>query len=366
MLKVLLVEPGKTGHRPVMLRYVCKVLSSHNMRYTVETSPEVARKPAAIQEAAARSHCDLVHLLSFDNVFKQWAKAGHPEANGIPVVATYYLYSNFSHPVRGLIADLMLKRAGVSTVLIPDEYLESRLLPPWRRKRLMFLPDPWDPDEFAVVPKASAREAVGLPPNVPIVLMFGELARRKGVDTMLDGLARLPASTRVQGLFAGRMCPEVRARYDKRIAELRTRGRLLWRDEFVPEQNVAAYFCAADAVACPYPIYFSVSSNTATRAAAAGRPIIVSSHGFLGRITSERRIGLTFPTGDIRALVDCLMQVEQGAGTQFLAEIGERARPLAAKRTLERYGNALISAYSSVLPTMPIAIAQERAVSIPS
>ena len=365
MLRVLLVEPGKTGHRPVILRYVCKVLSSHSVRYTVETSPELTQNPAAIQETAARSNCDLVHLLTFDNVFKQWAWKGRPRANIIPVVGTYYLYSNFSHPLRGLIADLMLRGAGVSTVLVSDEYLESRLLPPWRRKRLMFLPDPWDPDEFAVLPKASAREALELPPNFPIVLMFGELSRRKGVDTMLDALAKLPASAQVQGLFAGRMCPEVRARYDKQITELRARGRLLLREGFVPEQDVAAYFCAADAVACPYPISFSVSSNTATRAAAAGLPIIVSSHGFLGHIASERRIGLRFPTGDIRRLADCLMQLEQSAGTQFLAEMGERARSLAAKRTLEHFGDALISAYSSVLPKAPVAIAQEKAVSSP-
>jgi D-inositol-3-phosphate glycosyltransferase len=276
------------------------------------------------------------------------------------------LYSNFSHPVRGLIADLMLRRSGVSTVLVSDEYLESRLLPAWRRKRLMFLPDPWDPDEFAVLPKASAREALGLPPNVPLVLMFGELSRRKGVDTMLEALARLPASTSVQGLFAGGMCSDVRKRYDTQIAELRAHGRLLWREEFVPEQDVAAYFCAADAVACPYPICFSVSSNTATRAAAAGRPIIVPNHGFLGRVAMERRIGLTFPTGDIQGLADCLMQVEQSAETQFLAEMGERARPLAAKRTLEHYGDALISAYSSLLPKAPLAIAQEKAMASPS
>ena len=122
-------------------------------------------------------------------------------------------------------------------LLVSDEYLQSRLLPPWRRKRLMFLPDPWDPDEFAVLSKASAREALGLTLNVPIVLMFGELSRRKGVDTMLDALARLPASTRVQALFAGRMCPDVRARYHKQIAELRARGRLLWREEFVPSKT---------------------------------------------------------------------------------------------------------------------------------
>ena len=152
-------------------------------------------------------------------------------------------YSNFFHPFKGLIADLMLRRTRVSAVLVSDEYLESRLLPPWRRKRLMFLPDPWDPDEFAVLPMASAREALGLPAGAPIVLMFGELSRRKGIDTMLEALATLPASARVQGLFAGRMCPEVRGCYDKRIAKLRSRGRLLWREEFVPEHDVAAYFC---------------------------------------------------------------------------------------------------------------------------
>lgn len=335
------------------------------MSVVAEASDALSANPAAIQRLASSEGCDLIHLLSFDNVFRQWARAGSREAR-IPIVATYYLSSNFFHPFKGLIADLMLRRTRVSAVLVSDEYLESRLLPPWRRKRLMFLPDPWDPDEFAVLPMASAREALGLPAGAPIVLMFGELSRRKGIDTMLEALATLPASARVQGLFAGRMCPEVRGCYDKRIAKLRSRGRLLWREEFVPEHDVAAYFCSADAIACPYPASFSVSSNTATRAAAAGRPIIVSDHGFLGRITTEKRVGLTFRAGDVRGLADCLMQVEQSAGTQFLAEMGDRARPLATKRTLEHYGNALMSAYSSVLPRGSLAVANEKAVSLPS
>jgi glycosyltransferase involved in cell wall biosynthesis len=362
MSGVLLVEPGKTGHRPVILRYVCKVLASRNVRYAIETSPEATRNPEAVQNAAARCHCELIHLLTFDNVFRQWA--GRPGARAIPVVATYYLFSNFSHPLRGLIADAMLKRSGVSKLLVSDEYLERRRLPGWRRKRLMYLPDPWDPDEFTVTPQKSAREALRLPPYGPIVLMFGELSRRKGVDTMLEALAMLPPSARVQGLFAGRMCPEVRKSFEPLIIELRARGRLLWREGFVDEEDVAAYFCAADAVACPYPAYFSVSSNTATRAAAAGRPIIVSRHGILGRIAMEKRIGLTFRSGDVVGLADCMIQIEQTVGTRFLAEMGERARPLAAKRTLEHYGNALISAYSSVLPTGAIADAEEKAASI--
>ena len=67
-------------------------------------------------------------------------------------------------------------------------------------------------------------------------------------------------SVQVQGSDAGGV---------RLITELRARGRLLWREEFVAEGDVAAYFCASDAVACPYPACFSVSSGTATRAAAA-------------------------------------------------------------------------------------------------
>src|SRR5690606_3595075 len=98
----------------------------------------------------------------------------------------------------------------------------------------------------APVPQAEARAALGLPPDVPVLLFFGFVRRYKGLHVLLDAMPRLQARIPdarlvVAGEFYG---DEAALR-----AQAAPLGEAVRFDaEYVPESRVALYFSAADVV----------------------------------------------------------------------------------------------------------------------
>jgi hypothetical protein len=80
--------------------------------------------------------------------------------------------------------DLLFARNLVNKVIVPDDYLAERRLPFWRRKRLAYAPDPYDPADFSPVEQSSARAKLGLRVDKVMFLMFGELSAGKGLMTL--------------------------------------------------------------------------------------------------------------------------------------------------------------------------------------
>ena len=56
--------------------------------------------------------------------------------------------------------------------------------------RITIIPCGFDPKEFWPISKQFARIAIGLPPNERVILQLGRMVPRKGVDTVIRGLAR--------------------------------------------------------------------------------------------------------------------------------------------------------------------------------
>jgi hypothetical protein len=117
----------------------------------------------------------------------------------------------------------------------------------------------------------TARPAGGTLPGL-LVLCFGFVAPYKGLETALEAarLAGPPISLVVAGGEHPRLAGQgyldgLRARY----------GQVAHFTGFVPEEDVAAWFEAADAVLLPYPQPFS-SSGVLADAAAHGVPVLVS------------------------------------------------------------------------------------------
>jgi glycosyltransferase involved in cell wall biosynthesis len=57
--------------------------------------------------------------------------------------------------------------------------------------RITIIPGGFDPGEFAPIAKPLARVMLGLAPDERIILQLGRLVPRKGVDTVIRGVARL-------------------------------------------------------------------------------------------------------------------------------------------------------------------------------
>lgn len=58
-------------------------------------------------------------------------------------------------------------------------------------QRIRIAPCGYTPEELGPLPKADARARLGLAPDEPVVLQLGRMVPRKGVETVVRGLARL-------------------------------------------------------------------------------------------------------------------------------------------------------------------------------
>ncbi|MEO6830561.1 MAG: glycosyltransferase, partial [Chitinophagaceae bacterium] len=104
----------------------------------------------------------------------------------------------------------------------------------------------------APIPKESARKILGLQVNGKFVLFFGFIRKYKGLDLLLEAMAdpRLVAQN-IQLIVAGEYYGD-QAFYEGIIAKHQLEKRVHLFTNFIPNEEVKNYFCAADCVALPY------------------------------------------------------------------------------------------------------------------
>ncbi len=106
-------------------------------------------------------------------------------------------------------------------------------------------------DNFgAAVDKREARSRLGLGESDKVLLFFGFIRRYKGLDILLQAMQLLeeePIKLVVAGEFY-----EDPALYSQWLQPMQASGRLLLRNDFIANDEVKYYFCAADGVVQPY------------------------------------------------------------------------------------------------------------------
>jgi glycosyltransferase involved in cell wall biosynthesis len=355
MRRVFLYEPMLHGHRGVLLRYYCGALEKGGYTPVVCTrllpEHESADLVDALEREAAAAKCDIIHVLTFERLGPRWLKYRRQlRRTGRPIVASYYLYDNLYGLLKGLPWDVLFGRRLLDRVLVSDDFLTERNLPSWRRQRINYVPDPWDPHDFPVIDRTEAKTTLRLPASRKVLMVFGALKPRKGLELLFDAVQQLgTGQEKWLLLLAGVLDPYFRTGPVAAVlAGLQAQGLIRIDDEFVDEAKVSTYFHAADFVVCPYPRTFQASSNVFTRACAAGTPAIVPDHGVMGMIARRHGAGLVFASDSAMDLARCLqdaLTLQTGPRWQELVAAGYK---LAAGKKLASFEAAVLSAYQQI------------------
>jgi glycosyltransferase involved in cell wall biosynthesis len=145
------------------------------------------------------------------------------------------------------------------------------------------------------VPASTAREvlrqkglAIGDQDN--ILLFFGFIRKYKGLDILLDAMAdpRIRAAG-IKLLIAGEFYDDQRG-YKEQIERLGIGDLLLLKTDFIPDQDVRYYFCAADSVVQPYRN--ATQSGVTPLAYHYEKPMVVTDVGGLPDLVPHLRVGL--------------------------------------------------------------------------
>jgi glycosyltransferase involved in cell wall biosynthesis len=102
------------------------------------------------------------------------------------------------------------------------------------------------------VPKSEARQRLNLPEDAPVLLFFGIVRPYKGLADLIEALPAVRrAVPEIRLLIAGEFW-EDRANYLARIQQLQLDEIVQIDDRYLPNEEVALYFSAADALVAPY------------------------------------------------------------------------------------------------------------------
>jgi glycosyltransferase involved in cell wall biosynthesis len=203
--------------------------------------------------------------------------------------------------------------------------------------KLKFVPDPAELRGDKT--KEQCRKDLGIAADEFVVLVYGSLTLRKGIQELLDAMKTLNLE-KMTFLLAGRV--------DERINELLNvpefkryiaQKKLLVRKWFHDYEEEYLVFSASDVVWTCYVGQFFSSSGVFYQAGALGLPVIVNRHGLLSWLVKRHDNGLTCDPADPHSINDALLQLKTNSG--LYKKLGQNGRQLSEKHTGSNFGESI-------------------------
>ncbi len=203
--------------------------------------------------------------------------------------------------------DALLTRYAFRSVdgfIVQSDAVEQELNQFWKGAKYRKSPHPLYTIFGSPIDRQEARSRLGI--TAPrVLLFFGYVRRYKGLDVLLDALARLPTELGVQLVIAGEFYDPERA-YRDQIHALKIEDRVILRSEYLPNDMVSRYFSAADAVVLPYRS--ATQSGIAQIAYQFGTPVIATDVGGLHEVVLDDHTGLIVPPENPSALAEAILR----------------------------------------------------------
>jgi glycosyltransferase involved in cell wall biosynthesis len=207
--------------------------------------------------------------------------------------------------------------------IVQSDAVERDLLDFWPRAVYRKVPHPVYSMFGAAVDKHRARTALGIEAQ-RVLLFFGYVRRYKGLDVMIEAIAHTDPSLDVHLMVVGEFYDD-EERYRKQVAELKLEERVTFNADYVPNDQVALYFSAADAVVLPYSS--ATQSGIAQIAYNFDKPVIATAVGGLQEVVLDDVTGLIVPPRDARALAKAIERFyREGREAGFSARVRQEKR----------------------------------------
>ena len=156
-------------------------------------------------------------------------------------------------------------------------------------EKLRYLPDPANFD--GNINKDAARQILQLPKNAVIILVYGKISLRKGLDALLAASANQTSLADVHILLAGKQEPEIRSLLKSHnVKQLLMSDRLHQMNKFISEEEEYLVFKASDIVWLGYREHYTMS-GVIVQAGRMGLPVIACKEGVIGWLTKENELG---------------------------------------------------------------------------
>jgi glycosyltransferase involved in cell wall biosynthesis len=277
------------------------------------------------------------------------------EELGIPVIAD--LHENYPEAAR----QIQRMRGWGEIARDPEALLQRVFLSPWRLKRLEeesvqqadcvitvceearahYLRDCGaDSSNVEIVANTVERgsfdsDTTNPPDSLPfaldesfVVSYIGNFTQHRGLDTLIDGFARLAEATQnAQLLLVGKGNDNYVERLQSLARSLSVRDRVHFTG-WVAFDEVPRYMAASDVAAVPHvstPHTETTVPHKLFQAMAMGVPVVVSDVAPLSRIVTRTQSGLVAPAGDGEVMSTVLNELTDGDRARELGANGRNA-----------------------------------------
>lgn len=221
-----------------------------------------------------------------------------------------------------------MKRNHLSFISDSPSIIETYASAPFR-DRLRLIPLAVDTPWATPVPGTTARQRLNLPQDKFVLLHFGTNHAYKDFPTIFKAVEDLPLDYRL--VFAGKVLPQYRENDPAHLARrhgLESRTTIV--DQYIPDEEVLHYFCAADAIVLGHLKGFRSVSGVLYVAVQYGVPIIAADAGDDGNVVREFGLGITYEAenpGSLRKAILGYARLAPGdkqAITDNLSQFAER------------------------------------------
>jgi glycosyltransferase involved in cell wall biosynthesis len=152
-----------------------------------------------------------------------------------------------------------------------------------------FIPHPIYDNFGEIISKQAARAKLNIADDEKIILFFGFIRKYKGLDWILEAMKNEDLKKQnIKLLVAGEFY-EDRKYYDEIIERNQLQSQLYLHTDFIPNDEVKNYFCAADCVVQPYKT--ATQSGISQMAYHFNKPMIVTNVGGLPEIVPNEKVG---------------------------------------------------------------------------
>lgn len=222
--------------------------------------------------------------------------------------------------------------------------------------QIVVIPPGVDLSRFYPIPPDEANEFIGAPADRHMLLFVGRIEPLKGVDILLNALARL----RRQGVFKRHsLCLAIiggnpdasRTELDAEMARLQALREQYGLDDMVAflgqrdQDSLPYYYSAAEVVVVPS--HYESFGMVALEAMACGTPVVASQVGGLAFLVQDGLTGYHVPGDDPQALAGRLLELIEEPDLR--RQMGERAAAYARGYSWEIIGPQIVNIYRQLI-----------------
>ena len=151
--------------------------------------------------------------------------------------------------------------------------------------------------------KNASRTRLKIPSNKKVLLFFGMIKKVKGLEVLLRALIEVKQQkSDVILLIAGKVWKNDFTPYQKIIDENNLQEFCLLHTKFIPQEDVAHYYCASDLVVLPYKKVYQ--SGVLMMTLSYEKPALVSNLPPLKEILKDNENGFLFESENPSSLVE--------------------------------------------------------------